>query len=196
MTQNSLLESARAGSGSALGKLLEQFRPQLRRQAQHKVDARWQARADESDVVQLTLFTATHAFPAFRGESEGELVAWLEAILQQHLAAMARVHLQAEKRSVMRESPTQPADDSQGNWQPLAAGPTPSGMVMQGEMRVEIERALEALPWDQREAVRLRFLHDWATDQIARFLNKTERAVAGLIYRGLARLKDVLREPK
>jgi RNA polymerase sigma-70 factor (ECF subfamily) len=196
MTQSSLLESARAGSGSALGKLLEQFRPQLRRQAQHKVDARWQARADESDLVQLTLLTATNAFPAFRGGSEGELVAWLEAILQQHLAAMARIHLQTEKRSVMREAAAQPADDSQGNWQPPAAGPTPSGMVMQGEMRLEIERALEDLPWDQREAVRLRFFHEWSAGQIAQFLGKTDRAVAGLIFRGLGRLKDVLRESK
>lgn len=194
MSHESLLDSARAGHGSALGKLLEQFRPQLRQQAQHKVDARWRARADESDLVQLTFITATHAFPAFRGESEPELLAWLEAILRQHLAALARAHLISEKRSVMRESSPTPADDSQGNWQPSDGGPTPSGVAMQGEMRVRIEQALEKLPWDQREAVRLRFLHDWSADQIAQFLDKSERAVAGLIYRGLARLKDVLRE--
>ncbi len=193
MSQAALFDSARAGNGSALGKLLEQYRAPLRQQAQHRVDPRWQARADESDLVQLTLFTATNAFPAFRGESESELQAWLEAILQQHLAAMARLHLQAEKRSVIREAGA-PSDDSQGGWQPSATGPTPSGLVMQGEMRTQIEQALAVLPWDQREAVRLRFLHDWSTEQIAEFLDKTERAVAGLIYRGLGRLRSALGE--
>jgi RNA polymerase sigma-70 factor (ECF subfamily) len=194
MSQTPLLDSAKAGSGSALARLLEQFRPHLRERAQVRVDSRWQARADESDLVQLTLFTATHAFPAFRGDSEREMQAWLEAILQQHLAAMARFHLRTEKRSVNRETAGGPADDSHGGWQPPAVGPTPSGLVMQGEMRTQIERALDMLPWDQREAVRLRFLHEWSTEQIAEFLNRTERAVAGLLYRGLNRLKDAMRE--
>lgn len=193
MDQSSLLESARAGSDSALGKLLEQFRPDLRRQAQRQVDVRWQARADESDLAQLTLLTAMHAFAAFHGTNEEELAAWLGAILNQHLAAMARQHLQTEKRSVMREAPPAAPDGSQPGWQPPAAGLSPSGMVMQDEMQHRIEQALEILPWEQREAVRLRFLHDWTTEQIAQVLNKTERAVAGLIHRGLSRLKTLLR---
>ena len=194
MEHASLLENARTGSGSALAELLEQFRPIIRRQASRQIDARWQARADESDLAQLTIMTAANAFAAFRGTSEAELAAWLAAILNQHLAAMARLHLQAEKRSVIREQPASPNDDSQPGWQPPAAGPTPSGMAMREEVRLKIEKTLDVLPWDQREAVRLRFLHDWSTEQIAEFLGKSERAVAGLIHRGLSRLKTQLKD--
>jgi RNA polymerase sigma-70 factor (ECF subfamily) len=194
MSQASLMERARAGDGCALGELLEQFRPRLRALAQGRLNPRWQARVDESDLAQLTVLTAMHAFPAFRGTSEKELAVWLEAILHQHLAAMTRTHVRTEKRSALREVSADPPADSDGDWQLAAEDPTPSGVVMQGEMREEIERALQSLSWEQREAVRLRFLHDWSVNQIAQFLDKTERSVAGLIYRGLDRLKDVLRD--
>lgn len=191
MESVSLLESARAGSLSALGQLLEQFRPKIRQQAVHLLDDRWQARADQSDLAQLTLTTGAHAFPAFRGTSEEELFAWLKAILQQHLAAMARWHLQTEMRSVGRESLLPADQESQG---PADAGPSPSRMVIHGEVRSQLESAIADLPWDQREVIRLRYLDDWSTQQIAQFLEKSERAVAGLLRRGLSRLKHVLRD--
>ena len=191
MDSDSLLESARAGNPSAVGKLLEQFRPLIRHQAAQSLDFRWQARADQSDLAQLTLTTAANAFPAFRGTTEAELIAWLKAILQQHLAAMARLHLQTDKRSVGREALLPAGDDSHG---PADSGPTPSRMVMRGEIRTQLETAIAGLPWDQREVIRLRFLDDWSTNQIAQFLDKTERSVAGLIRRGLSKLKDVLQD--
>jgi len=192
MESVSLLARARAGSDSALGQLLHQLRPLVSQLAAGAMDARWQARADQSDLAQMTITTAAHAFAAFKGTTEAELIAWLQAILQQHLAAMARLHLQAEKRSVIREVDFPLSDDSQAAWQPAQSGPTPSRMVSRGEVRVQIEAAIATLPLEQRDAVRLRFLDDWSTTQIAQFLGTTERAVAGLIRRGVARLRDVL----
>ncbi|HUQ68305.1 MAG TPA: hypothetical protein VM165_02210, partial [Planctomycetaceae bacterium] len=106
----------------------------------------------------MTLATAAHAFAAFRGENEAELAGWLQAILQQHIAAMARLHLQADKRTAGRERSLSSTGDSQGGWEPAAAGPTPSRMVMRAETRVQLDAALDRLPWEQREVVRLRFL--------------------------------------
>jgi RNA polymerase sigma-70 factor, ECF subfamily len=193
MESLSLFERARAGSPSALGKLLEQFRPLIYQRAAQSLDERWQARADQSDLAQITLSTAAHAFVAFRGGSEPELAAWLLAILQQHALAMTRRHLLTDKRSVGRESPL-PPDDSQGGWQPAQSGPTPSRLAFRGEMRTRIEDAIKALPFDQREAVRLRFLDEWSTEQIAQFLDKSKRAVAGLIRRGLSQLRGMLHD--
>lgn len=193
MDSAALLQNARAGSRSALGQLLAQLRPVLSRQAAQSLDARWQARADQSDLAQMTITTAAHAFAAFKGTTEAELVAWLQAILQQHIAAMARLHLQTEKRSVIREVDVPlVGGDSQAAWQPTATGPTPSRLASRSETRVRIEAAIADLPFEQREAVRLRFLDEWTTTQIAQFLDTTERAVAGLLRRGIARLRDQL----
>jgi RNA polymerase sigma-70 factor (ECF subfamily) len=193
MEIESLLQRARDGSPSALGKLLEQLRPLINQHAARLVDNRWQARADQSDLAQMTLVTAAHAFAAFRGVSEGEFIAWLLAILNQHSATMTRLHVLADKRSVGREA-TPLGDDSQAAWQPAQSGPTPSRLALRSEARTRIEEAIKELPFEQREAVRLRFLDDWSTQQIAEFLDKSERAVAGLIRRGLSHLRDSLQD--
>jgi RNA polymerase sigma-70 factor (ECF subfamily) len=187
-----LIALARTGDQSALGCLLEQFRPLLRGQARQSLDPRLQARVDQSDLAQMTLATAANAFSAFRGGSEPELVGWLQAILQQHVAAMVRLHLQAQKRGAGREQVLAGDGDLQAGWEPAARGSTPSRLLMREETRAQVDAALDQLPWEQREAVRLRFLDEWSTQQIAEFLGKTERSVAGLLWRGMSRLKEVL----
>lgn len=74
---------------------------------------------------------------------------------------MARLHLQTEKRSVIREVDVPLiGGDSQAAWQPAASGPTPSRLASRGETRARIEAAIADLPFEQREAVRLRFLDE------------------------------------
>jgi RNA polymerase sigma-70 factor, ECF subfamily len=53
---------------------------------------------------------------------------------------------------------------------------------------------LESLPEIQREAVRLRHLEGWHVDRIARQLNRSLPAAAGLIKRGLAALRAKMLE--
>ena len=65
---------------------------------------------------------------------------------------------------------------------------------MQQELRERIRDAIAELPWEQQEAVRLKFIDEWPLTEIADFLGKTERAVAGLVARGMKRLKDRLKD--
>lgn len=183
------LRSAKSGDTAALEELLAAFRPRVRRIAQDSLSLVLTRRCDESDLAQLTLLTAATALSAFRGETEGEFTAWLQAILRQHVATMHRLHVQAERRSVNREQPS----DTDAFPMPSSIQGTPSRLLLHKERRQEIDDALEHLPWEQREAVRLRFLDEWSTGQIAEFLGKTERAVAGLIRRGISQLKGTLR---
>lgn len=182
---------AKSGDNAALEELLTTFRPRVRRIAQGSLRQGLIPRYDESDLAQLTLLTAATALSAFHGETEGEFTAWLQAILRQHLTAMHRLHVQAERRSIDRER-SEGADEPLG---PTSLPGTPSRLLMHEERRQEIDAALELLPWEQREAVRLRFLDEWSTTQIAEFLGKTERAVAGLIRRGMSQLKSLLEAP-
>ena len=143
----------------------------------------------------MTLMTAAEGFPAFRGQSEAELVAWLKAILAQHMAATARWHLRTQKRAAGKEVTFEGLPTgSQSAFGPAAAGPPPSRYLMQAELRERISAAIAELPWEQQESVRLKFIDEWTLPEIAEFLGKTERAVAGLLARGMRRLKDVLRD--
>lgn len=187
-----LISRARDGDGPALGHLLEQFRSLLRARARISLDTRWQARGDESDLAQVTLTTASTQFAGFHGATEAELTGWLQAILQQHLAAMVRKHVATQKRTVRVEQRQPDVEHSAHAWEAVSPLPSPSRIAIHQEVRQQIETALETLPWEQRETMRLRFIDDWSTAQIAEFMGKSERAVAGLLRRGMSRLKVIL----
>jgi RNA polymerase sigma factor (sigma-70 family) len=52
--------------------------------------------------------------------------------------------------------------------------------------------ALETLPAEQREAIELHYWQGWTLAQIAEHQNRTPASVAGLVHRGLAKLRGKL----
>ena len=186
-----LLERARQGDGEALGRLLELHRPVLHQLAQRQLDGRVAVRVAASDVIQQTFLEAHRRFGQFAGQGEREWAAWLRAILEHRVAGAIRDHALLQKRTVRRErSLDQERGSDAGLKQGLDAGhSSPSQKAMRVEEVVRLEGALGALPEDQREAVRLRHLEGWALEDIARRLNRTPAATAGLIKRGMQALR-------
>ena len=69
-----LLGLARAGSGPALGQLLELYRSYLALLARLQIGHRLQGKVDAGDLVQDTFLEAHRHFPEFRGVTESELM--------------------------------------------------------------------------------------------------------------------------
>jgi len=136
---------------------------------------------------------AHRAFEQFRGETDPELIAWLRAILNQNVQEAVRRHIHAEHRSLNQEVSIQSAGTTSLPFDPPAADPTPSHRAALRESTAELLAALESLPTDQREAVRLKHLEGCSATEIANVMGKTEAAVAGLLRRGIAALKQKLR---
>jgi RNA polymerase sigma-70 factor (ECF subfamily) len=177
---------------AALGQLLEGFRPYLTLLARRRFDPRMQSRIDPSDLVQLTFLEAQRDWAAFRGSSVGELASWLRTALQRNAQRAAERHLDAQRRSVDREE-NLPASPSGPAVAPLIdEQSSPSQRVMRGEAAVLLAAALLELPDDQQEAVRLRHLEGWTLPELAAHFQRSEVAVAGLIKRGLRRLRQLL----
>lgn len=152
------------------------------------------AKLDASDLVQQTLLKAHAARPEFRGRTAAELVAWLRQILNRTLANELRA-LGQEKRNVAAERSLE-ADIGASScrldaW--LAADQTsPSEHFARGERAAALARAVDALPDDQRAVVLLKHCHGLTLAEIAAQTNRTPTAVAGLLRRGLARLRELL----
>ena len=66
--------------------------------------------------------------------------------------------------------------------------------LMKQERLEQLADALLKLLDDERSAVVLKHFHNWSVAEIAQHLGRTEEAVAGLLRRGLKKLRDHLRE--
>lgn len=181
-----LLQSANSGDDDALAILLEQVRPMLRAEAMKSLtEAR--ARLDPSDIVQLTWWSAFRGFPRFEGDIDA-FIGWIRKIHDRNLKDAIRDQL-AARRDLRREhGEARMGDVVDGRTT------TPSKRLARNEELERLERCLVLLPVAQREAVRLRFYEGFSVSDIVRQLGRSETAVAGLIKRGLSRLRQLLAE--
>ncbi|MFO0811506.1 MAG: sigma-70 family RNA polymerase sigma factor [Gemmataceae bacterium] len=153
-------------------------------------------RLEASDVVQQTLLAAHRQRGQFRGQTPAEEAAWLRRVLAGTLADAIRA-LGRGKRDISRERSVEAALDESSarlhDW--LAAEQSsPSERTVRGEDFARLADALMALPDAQREAVTLRHLHGLPLAEIAARLGRGPAATAGLLKRGLARLRELLKD--
>jgi RNA polymerase sigma-70 factor (ECF subfamily) len=180
---------------------LERYREYLRMLARVRLvrlDPLLRSKLDPSDLVQETLYKAVKSRDQFRGKTEGELAAYLRRILANTIADWARgadniaLHsLQAELEQYSTNlSKLLPAEQS-----------SPSDRLIREEQLVQMADALAKLPEAQRTAVELRYLHvpPYSLAMIAAHLSgpdkvQTEKGAAGLLGRGLKKLRELLHD--
>jgi RNA polymerase sigma-70 factor (ECF subfamily) len=173
---------------------LEDYRDYLHLLARLQLDPRLRGKIDPSDVVQQTLVKAHQHREQFRGQSAGEQAGWLRRILANTLVDAARkfgreVDLQRPLEQAVHESSARLEA-----W--LAAEQSsPSEVALRQEELLRLAGALARLPEDQRTAVELHHLRDGSVAEIAAHMGRTEAAVAGLLRRGLKKLRELLQDP-
>ncbi len=187
-----LIRRAREGDESAMGGLVARYRRYLHRLAWDQLASDVRPRVDPSDVVQESCLEFHRDFHMFRGAEEAELLAWLKQIVQRNVSNTMRRHIYVAKRSIKKE---RSLADSCGTGHTLeqqlpADQSSPSKRARRAESLEHLENALEGLPNDQGEAVRLRYIQGWSLAQLADHFDRSEMAVAGLLKRGLQTLRS------
>jgi RNA polymerase sigma-70 factor (ECF subfamily) len=184
------LKAARAGSGEALGRLLDAFRRYLLLVAHRELDSELQAKQGPSDLVQDTFLNAQKNFAQFRGATESEFLAWLHGILKNSASDFQRRYLQTGKRQVGREVGGGGEDSSGGLAASLPdSGETPSRQVSAREEAELLERALLRLPEDYQQVIRLRSAEGRPFAEIGKQLNRSEDAARMLWLRAFKQLQ-------
>src|SRR5258708_860633 len=172
---------------------VEDYRDYLHLLARLQLDPRLLGKVDPSDVVQQTLIKAHQNREQFRGQTAAEQAGWLRRILANTLIDAARKF----GREIDLQQPLeQQIHDSSARldaW--LAADQSsPSEAVGRQEQLLRVARAVSQLPEDQRLVIEMHHLRDRPVAEIADELGRTEASVAGLLRRGLKRLRELLQE--
>ncbi|MCS7465206.1 sigma-70 family RNA polymerase sigma factor [Stieleria sp. ICT_E10.1] len=173
---------------------LEQYRRYLRVLADMQLNPRFRSKEDVSDVVQTTLLRAYQDLDGFRGSSEVELRAWLKTILTHTLINLAKKY-RAQKRDIRLErSIDQQLQESALRiiGEPPAEQTSPSQHLIRQERAEQLADAMGSLLEAECNAVMLKHVHGWKVADIAVHLDRSPEAVAGLLRRGLKKLRNKL----
>ena len=173
--------------------VFEGYRSYLYLLARSNIAPRHRARLDPSGLVQQTLFDAHQRQGQFRGTTGAEAMAWLQQILANNLADAVR-GLARAKRDVSREQSLDQIADTFSrvdDWL-VAVQSSPGERAVRSEELFRMADALTRLPDLPREAIVLHYLQELPLAEVGRQLNKTPAAVAGLLHRGLKRLREMM----
>lgn len=199
MSTTQLVVASKEGDNDALGYLLEQYRGYLLMLAHRNLSEQLRRRVDPGDIVQVTFLEAKRDLGMFRGQTPAEFSAWLRGMLKNNVATAVTRHVMTQKRSTRREVNTdaKPGDSGGAPWISQLPGSTtsPSGVAIRAEATMALLEALHELPETQAEAIRLRYMEALPLAAIVERMGKSDTAVAGLLKRGLQKLRTII-DPK
>jgi RNA polymerase sigma-70 factor, ECF subfamily len=174
----------------------ERFRAFLTLLVRVQSDNHWQGKIDLSGVVQQTLLEAFQADQQLVGANDAQKAGWLKRALANNLADEIR-KLTTARRNAGRERSLEAAlDESVSHMEQLlpARQATPSQETVRSERLLELTQALADLPEGQRRVIELHHLQGQSLAEVSSALNLSRPAVAGLLHRGLKRLRQLLEE--
>jgi RNA polymerase sigma-70 factor (ECF subfamily) len=182
------------GTREDAGRLLEGCRQYLLMIANEVIGPQLQAKLGASDLVQDTFLEAQRHLDAFRGQTKGELRAWLRRILECRLANIRRSYLATEKRAASREvTLDQFVDESGVKLEALECrSPSPSNHALRSEWVEAVEEALERMPEHYRQAVCLRHQEQLSWEEIGQRMSCTADAARKVWSRAIQQLRREL----
>jgi RNA polymerase sigma-70 factor, ECF subfamily len=177
-------------------KLLHRFGEYLTFLARLQTAGRSKAKLDVSGIVQQTLLEAHQGIAELADLSEERQVAWLRQALSNNLADEVR-RLSARKRDIRLEQSLDAAvDQSLARLAKIlpAEQSSPSQRAHKNEQLLRLAEAVNQLPEAQRQAVELHHLLGLTLSETAQRLASTKPAVAGLLHRGLKKLRELMED--
>ncbi|WP_202799977.1 sigma-70 family RNA polymerase sigma factor [Schlesneria paludicola] len=173
---------------------IEEYRDYLRLLTSLQFGPRLRRKLDESDVVQQTVLEACRSENQFRGQTEAERLVWLRSILANVIAGAAR-RFSTQARDMGRERSLEAELNLSASRleRALTADQTsPSGHLLRAEEVLALARAMSQVSDEQREVLELHHLKGMPLAVVADEVGKSRSAVAGLLYRGLRRLRELM----
>ncbi|MCC6493755.1 MAG: sigma-70 family RNA polymerase sigma factor [Pirellulales bacterium] len=190
-----LVERVRSGDEAALAEFVEANRPALLAFLHSRIGAHLARKTEAEDILQDACLEACRSLDKAPLESWDPLH-WLFQICERKIIDAHRRHFASQKRDASREASIPEGSEAAGGLGNLLAASmtTPSAAFSRDQRQLRMLAALDTLPDEQREALRLRYLVGLPSKEIAQKLGKTDGAVRVMLSRSLAKLQEMLVE--
>ncbi|WP_435011127.1 sigma-70 family RNA polymerase sigma factor [Tundrisphaera lichenicola] len=190
-----LLHTAVAGDQAALGRLLDRYRPSLRRMVAGRLDSRIAVRQDPSDILQEAFADAWHKLATYTRDRPIPFYPWLRRLAEEKILQARRKAL-AQCRTPRRERHEGRPTGSGSDWlladRLISHDTSACGRIIREETHRQLLEALDRLSEADRQVLVLRYLGDLGFAEIASTLGITENAAKVRHFRALVRVREVM----
>jgi RNA polymerase sigma-70 factor (ECF subfamily) len=177
--------------------VLGRLRAPLKRFVKYRLDDRLSARVDASDVVQDTYLEASQRLEDLADLSGSSLLNMLKKIAGRRVIDSYRRHVQAKRRSVLRERPADAPLADQSRFRlidTLAASTSTAGTkAIRREALNALREGLAKLSPGDRQLLVLRHLEQRTVEEIADLLHTSRTVVTTRHLRAIRRLRRILK---
>lgn len=189
-----LVALAKGGDESALNQLCKVYGPRVHWMIRLRMGKELRSKLESMDLVQDTLINALSGLDDFTYKSEGDFVRWLSKISENELRRSLK-RLRTDKRDIRKEirfDNYNPTTESVfvGTHGPIDAM-TPSVIMSRKEELDKLERAMDELKPEYREAIILTKIEGLSYKEISKRLGKSNDAVRKLVSRAIIALTNV-----
>jgi len=186
-----LVVLAREGDKSAVGRLYSVYAERVRWMVRLRMSRELRSKLESMDLVQNTLIHALSGLDRFTYTNEGDFVRWLSKIAENEIRGGLK-KLRAAKRDMRKEVRLDNYGPTAGGRFGRIPGPiestTPSVIMSKKEELEKLEKAIDKLKPEYREAIILTKIDGLSYKEIAGRLGKSADAVRKLVSRAMAEL--------
>ena len=189
-----ILAGLRTGDEAALVEFLQTNENALLAFIRSRIGSQLQRKIEPEDVLQEASMEALRTLQQ-TDLSSWDPLNWLFQICERKIIDSHRRFFASQKRDASREASIPDGTAAAGLADLLAASmTTPSDAFSRDQRQLRMLAALDTLPEDQREALRMRYLVGLSSKEIAQKLGKTDGATRVMISRALGKLHEMLAE--
>ncbi len=192
---DALVARVRKREPQALGEFLKLHQAQLLAYIDGNMSAELRRKIEPQDVLQEVSISALQSLAEIDLNDRDPFL-WLCQLAHRRIIDSHRRFLASQKRSARREVAQQgpAAETGKGDFFDMlvVTMTSPSQAFSRNQRHARLEQALASLPDDAREALRLRYVENLPSKEIAERLGKTDGAVRVLLTRSLKRLESLL----
>lgn len=193
--QTELIQRAVGGDRAALTILLTRVHADLSRRLTRRMPADIRGSLDADDVLQQAFIAVFREISRFEDRGDDSFERWVATI------AIRTLRNEIKARRTLKRGGGRYAIAASGNpdesmvalFDMVAApGRTPSRSIVRHEAIASVQRALDSLPPDYREAVIGVYIDGKSVAEVAAQMGRTERAIHNLCFKAKARLCETL----